>query len=267
MIEPELVFLKLGGSLITDKDAPLTPRPETIARISQEIASASKANPTLKLLIGHGSGSFGHAVASQYQTQLGEQNPTYWQGFIEVWRAARELNQIMIRSLSDADLPVLAFPPSAGVIAKGRHLHSWDIAPIQIALLHGIVPVVAGDVIFDQALGGTIFSTEELFHYLAEKLRPTRILLAGLDQGVYQDPQHPEKIIPQITPALIDEIEPVLQGSASADVTGGMLSKVQWMLSLVAKLPQLKVQIFSGAEPGNIQKALAGIELGTIISY
>jgi isopentenyl phosphate kinase len=152
-------------------------------------------------------------------------------------------------------------------MAKGRRLHSWDISPIQMALLHGIIPVVAGDVIFDQALGGTIFSTEELFHYLAEKLRPTRILLAGLDQGVYQDPQHPENIIPQITPALIDEIEPVLQGSASADVTGGMLSKVQWMLSLVTKLPQLKVQIFSGAEPGNIQKALAGVELGTIISY
>jgi len=266
MTQPELVFLKLGGSLITNKDVPLTPRPGTIKRISREISLACMNDPNIRILIGHGSGSFGHAIAAQYQTQLGEQDHNYWQGFVEVWRAARELNQIMIKALSNEDLPVLSFPPSAGVIANDRNLQSWGIRPIQTALAHGIIPVVAGDVIFDEAIGGTIFSTEELFHYLAEQLHPTRILLAGLDQGVYEDPEHPEKIIQHITPAQLNEVEPSLKGSSSADVTGGMLSKVQWMLSLVSKIPQLKVQIFSGAEPGNIQKALAGMELGTLIS-
>lgn len=266
MTDQRLVFLKLGGSLITDKTIPLTPLPETIKRISKEIAEAYQDDPDLRILIGHGSGSFGHAVAAQYQTQLGEQDNNYWQGFIEVWRAARELNQIVIESLSDAGLPVIAFPPSAGIIAHNRDLQSWDTLPMQMALSHVLIPVVAGDVIFDQAIGGTIFSTEEVFHYLAEKLHPTEILLAGLDRGVYENPEHPEKIISRITPDLFSKIEPVVQGAAVADVTGGMLSKVQWMLSLVSKVPQLKVHIFSGVEPDNIQKALSGEDLGTMIS-
>ena len=37
-----LVFLKLGGSLITDKDRPRTPRPDVLARLA-----ASTADPTL----------------------------------------------------------------------------------------------------------------------------------------------------------------------------------------------------------------------------
>jgi len=54
--------------------------------------------------------------------------------------------------------------------------------------------------------------------------------------------------------------------STGADVTGGMESKVNQMLELVQKNPKLTVQIFSGAEPGNIVRALTGEMLGTLIS-
>jgi isopentenyl phosphate kinase len=49
------------------------------------------------------------------------------------------------------------------------------------------------------------------------------------------------------------------------DVTGGMKSKVTQMLELVQQNPLLKIQIFSGLEPGNIVRALAGETLGTWI--
>mgnify|MGYP000518499152 CR=1 FL=1 len=41
----ELVFLKLGGSLITDKTRPRTPRPESLARLAGEIADGFHVHP------------------------------------------------------------------------------------------------------------------------------------------------------------------------------------------------------------------------------
>jgi isopentenyl phosphate kinase len=49
-------------------------------------------------------------------------------------------------------------------------------------------------------------------------------------------------------------------------VTGGMKSKVMQMLDLVQQNPMLKIQIFSGTEPGNIVHALVGETLGTWIT-
>ena len=49
------------------------------------------------------------------------------------------------------------------------------------------------------------------------------------------------------------------------DVTGGMKSKVEEMLSLVEQIPNLDVQIFSGEEAGNVKRALIGELLGTLI--
>ncbi len=64
-----LTFLKLGGSLITDKDSPHTARPEILRRLADEIVAARQSNPAMQLLIGHGSGSFGHMPAKKYGTR------------------------------------------------------------------------------------------------------------------------------------------------------------------------------------------------------
>lgn len=265
MNDHSLIFLKLGGSLITDKNQPLTARPQIISRIAKEIKEFLEENPEVQLLIGHGSGSFGHAVAEKYQTQEGVKTPYYWQGFSEVWNAARKLNQYVVDIFHQAGLPIIAFPPSAGVMANNKTITSWDINPMKSALGHKLIPIVQGDVIFDSNIGGTIFSTERIFQFLSEKLNPTRILLAGLDKGVYTDPSAKDDIIHLITPANYKEFQSSLSGAKTVDVTGGMLSKVQLMLDLVKSQPLLQVQIFSGLESGNINKAFAGETLGTLI--
>lgn len=262
----QLTFLKLGGSLITDKQTPLTARTDTIQRITSEIAFAVKQDPSLQLVIGHGSGSFGHAVASQHHTHSGGEGERYWQGFAEVWAAARALNEIVIHHLVQAGLPVIAFPPSAGVTAASKKITHWDKRPFASALSHNLIPIVQGDVIFDRDLGGSILSTEEVFLHLADDFKPERVLLAGLDKGIYANPEQPSNIIPRVSPSTINEIFPALSGAKAADVTGGMLAKVQLMLSLVQTHPDLTVHVFSGEQPGNIQKALAGEVLGTLIS-
>jgi isopentenyl phosphate kinase len=160
---------------------------------------------------------------------------------------------------------LISFPPSAGVIAENKEFKSWDIRPIEFALAQGLIPLVQGDVIFDTEIGGTIFSTEKSFEFLCKNLHPEKILLAGLDIGVYKDNTDKNAIFSILTPEDVDQIRSTLSGSDAVDVTGGMSTKVTSMLTLVKEQPTLKVQIFSGMEPGNIKKALNGEVIGTLL--
>ena len=260
-----LIFLKLGGSLITDKDQPRTPRQDVIARLAQEIAQASAGSPNLRLVIGHGSGSFGHNAARIHDTRQGVRDAQGWRGFAEVWKEARALNQIVIEALAEAGLPVIAFPPSAAVTVRGGKALHWDTAPMRAALAHRLVPVINGDSVFDEQLGGTILSTEDLFFYLARQLRPNRILLAGIEAGVWGDFPARQRLVARITPQNYAGLEARIGASVSVDVTGGMLEKVRAMLALAQEMPGLQSWIFSAKEPGVLRDALLDQPSGTLV--
>lgn len=266
-----LTFLKLGGSLITDKDTPHSSRPDVLARLANEIVQARAEHPDLPLILGHGSGSFGHVPAQKYGTRQGISSPQGWQGFVEVWREARALNHIVVEALNASGLPVLAFPPSAAVIAREGKPVRWDLAPLQAALEARLIPLVNGDVIFDEKIGGTILSTEDLFLFLAQRLHPRRILLAGQEEGVWADFPSRTHLIPRISEINFPQIATQISGSASVDVTGGMLEKVNSMLALsdyeqkCNSPSDFYAMIFSGMIEGNVKRALCGEQIGTVI--
>lgn len=128
------------------------------------------------------------------------------------------------------------------------------------------MPLVMGDVVFDSQLGGTILSTEELFYHLALELKPATILLAGIENGVYADFPECLQLIPRITKANFELINQDINESISIDVTGGMRSKVKIMMALSKKVPGLQTRIFTALDPKNIELAIEGDEIGTLIS-
>ena len=152
------------------------------------------------------------------------------------------------------------------MIASEGTVSVWENTPIRMALASGIVPVIFGDTVFDEIRGGTILSTEDLFTALTRALHPERILLAGIEAAVWEDFPARTRKVDKITPQSFNEIKAGVGKSAAADVTGGMESKVKQMLALIEENPELSVQIFSGAEPGNIARALNGEVLGTLIA-
>ncbi len=260
-----LVFVKLGGSLITDKRREATARQALLHRLAEEVRRAREALPDLRLLLGHGSGSFGHWEAAKYGTQAGVRTAEEWRGFARVGAAALRLNRLVVETFLDADVPVLSLQPSSAVMAEEGQIAAYHIAPIERALEAGLVPLVFGDIAFDRRRGGTILSTEALFVHLAHHLRPARILLLGNAPGVL-DADH--QLIPHITPATLPEIENCLRGSGGRDVTGGMADKVHRMVELVAALPGLRIRIMSGREPGSLYRALTepALPQGTCIT-
>ena len=170
----ETIFLKLGGSLITDKDKPYTAKISLLHNISEIILANYGEGNKFRLVIGHGSGSFGHQEAKLHGTRNGVNSRSDWFGFLQVWKQARALNQIIIDTLTEVGLPVLSFPPVSSIIANNQNVIQWDTKPIEFALSKGLIPVIYGDVIFDQKMNGTILSTEELFQGLAKTIIPDR---------------------------------------------------------------------------------------------
>lgn len=271
----DLVFLKLGGSLITEKTERYTLRPAKLRSLAGEIRAAVSEMPNLRLVLGHGSGSFGHYAVHDHlnardfpATSKGRtrSDAGYWQGFAEVWYRASQLNRHVIDALHEAGVPTISQAPSSAVTSSGGAIASWDLTSLRAALESGVVPLIFGDIVFDDRQGGKVLSTEVLMWHLAHELRPTRILLAGLEAAVWADFPARSSPVAKITPSNFVALAERIGGSHGPDVTGGMRSKVAEMLSLVKSVPGLTVRIFSGEEPGNVRAALGGADLGTLVS-
>jgi isopentenyl phosphate kinase len=203
--------------------------------------------------LGHGSGSFGHVAAAKYQTRRGVDGAG-WLGFAEVSDAAARLNRQVIAALLAAGVPAVAFQPSAAALCRdGQIIRLPIVDGLRAALAAGLVPVVYGDVAFDEVRGGTIIATEEVMAALAGPLGPRRLLLAGETAGVYDAAG---QVVGAISAESLPELLPALGGSRGTDVTGGMAAKVRQMLDLAAAHPGLSVRIFSGLEPGLLQAVL-----------
>lgn len=258
-----VTFIKLGGSLITEKSKAFTARREMISRLAAEIKQALQEVPDLRIVLGHGSGSFGHTAAKQYNTHLGVHTAHEWHGFIKVRRQADALHRLVMDELWDAGLEAISFPPSASVVASDHHSFKMEINPLQQALEHHLIPVVFGDVVFDQRIGGTILSTEEILSYLCNVTSFEQIIIAGIEQGVWKDARNPREVYTVITPSLLAELGDDLGGSKAPDVTGGMRSKVEILFSILASYPGIEIQIISGLIEGNLLRALRGEQVGT----
>jgi isopentenyl phosphate kinase len=264
----DLIFVKLGGSLITDKAVEATPRLDVIRRLAQEVRRAQDQCAQSCLLLGHGSGSFGHTVAQRYGVHKG---CTDWRGYAWTSAAATRLNRIVTDAFLDAGVPVVSIQPSASARCREGKVIGLAVHPVEEMLRHGLVPLVYGDVALDDAWGTTIASTEAIFVYLARHLKPQRILLLGEVDGVYsadprQDPQ--ARLVPLIRGQDWEQVANALSGSHAVDVTGGMRSKVQWMVELVRSMPGLRVHLFSGLVPRLLEQMLCDphLDVGTVIA-
>ncbi len=262
-----LTFLKLGGSAITDKTLPAMAREEVIRQIAREIRQArDDKGPETKLLLGHGSGSFGHFTAQA--TGFGQAGN--WTSYAETGAAAARLNRLVTDILLAEGVPAVTMQPSASARCKEGELVDLAVDPIRTALENNLVPLVYGDVAFDDTRGMTIISTEMIFSFVASFLKPSRIVLVALVDGVFtSDPLQDlsARVIPEITPANLGAIVSQLRGSHGYDVTGGMIAKVKDMIALVSRMPSVKVCLTSGMREGLVYRALTeeGFDQGTVI--
>lgn len=267
-MKKELILVKLGGSLITDKSRPYTIRRDVIDRLAKEIHEARLENKKgFDLIVGHGGGSFPHNSAAKYGTQKGITNEGSYRGIAEVQRDAAALNRLVVESFLNAGENAISVQPSSATISKDSRIKSWDLAPLRLMLKSHLLPVPYGDVGLDLKQGCCILSTEEILFYIAKKLKAHRVIVVGKTDGVFtKDPsagKMAEKL-DEINGKNFCRIRACLAGSDGIDVTGGMRHKVERLLEL-AKYG-IPSEIINGNRPGLVRRALLGeTGLGTAV--
>lgn len=226
----DLVLVKLGGSVITDKSKPYTARVDVIKKLAKKISKFKNKNTDL--IIGHGSGSFAHVPASKYQIQKGLINIKSIWGLALTADAAIQIDRIVISEMLKLKIRCLSFAPLSFNYGKKVLINH-----IKKAMEIGMVPVIYGDVIMNEKHGFEIYSGEKTLDILASKLareyKKITIIYYTDTNGVYDDKG---KTILAITPKNFPEIKKYLQGSGNTDVTGGMIHKVEESLHLVQKI-------------------------------
>jgi isopentenyl phosphate kinase len=261
--EAKLTILKIGGSVITDKDGELAARTEVINRLAEEIQKANVKN----LIIVHGGGSVGHPTAQKYSIKEGLREEAQKVGFAETHHVMTVLNGLVLDSLVWHNIPALSVTPSCCVVTENGRIKRFEDSVLRMLLKMGFVPVLCGDATLDEKLGFTVLSGDQLVSYLARKLGAAKIVIGVDTDGLYDaDPKVAKnaRLYSHLTLGELEKVKEKLGGSTAADVTGGMLGKVTEIIPPVAQ--GIPVAIVNAGKPNRVYKALMGEAVeGTVI--
>ena len=217
----ERILLKLGGSVITDKNADCVINYDQLSRLASAISGADSK----RIILIHGAGSCGHPEAKRYGLEQGAVAGRT-DGIYITHRAVSRLNEAVVDALRKEGIPAAGIHPFHTAVADEGRLLSFECRHLEKMLMLGMVPVIHGDVVMDLSRGACIVSGDQLARYLAIALGINRVGLATDVPGVLDGGQ----VVPVITRHMMPELH--IGSSMHTDVTGGMRGKMNELLDL-----------------------------------
>lgn len=263
MNENRTTILKIGGSVITDKNGELAAKTQVIDRIAEEIKRAQLKN----LLIVHGGGSFGHPMASKYGIKEGYRGEKQKVGFAETHQIMTVLNGLVMDAMVWHEVPAISLSPSSCIITKNSRIHLFEDAPLKAFVKMGFYPVMFGDAVLDSEKGFTILSGDQLVADLAIRFNAERIVMGIDEDGLYDsDPKQNKKakMLDRVTLDNLKKLNNQLARTPVSDVTGGMHGKISELITAIEK--GIFASVVNATEPDNVYKALTDQKVrGTLI--
>lgn len=255
MIGYDTAILKIGGSLITDRNSH-EPRPDlrSMRRTALEISGYDQ-----NLILVHGSGSYGHPQAQDTDLWTGVDTDEDRMDLARLQRLQSELNSIYCGILQEEGIPAFPVQPSAaGFMRKGR-LHTLQETVIEGVMDLGLVPVLYGVPSYDAERDADILSGDEISCFLSEKIEANIVLHATDVEGVYDG--NPEDSDSHLLEEITAFDPSLFSSSGRPDASGGMKGKVKHLFDYGQR-----GRIFSGKSRGNIKESLRGEETGTLVN-
>ena len=249
----EIIVLKLGGSLLTDKLEPFSLREEILENCLNQIIESKK----LIILI-HGGGSFGHPLAKKYQISQGLNTSIKDQimGLSKTHDAMNKFNSIIINKLLEKGYPAISIQPSSIFIQEFNEINIKSIDPIEKLLDLRIMPVLYGDIILSRDFSFSILSGDHIILKLCERIQDfkiSKVIFAIEEDGIFIKENENKKLALKLTPKDLAKIK-LADLDQKIDVTGGIkgkLEKIEEILRL-----NIPVQIINGIKNKNVLKAL-----------
>ncbi|HKU48697.1 MAG TPA: isopentenyl phosphate kinase [Nitrososphaera sp.] len=252
----KLALIKLGGSVVTFKDKPLTANIVAIDSIARALKDLA-----MPAIIVHGGGSFGHYWSVQYDmhTKPSGYDP---HGVSIVHESMVSLNQIIVNAMLKNGLSPYGIPPS--VFTTGHRPIAAKIRQLFSIARSKVAPVTFGDVVFVEGARYSILSGDSLMTIIAKVLRPTRVIFATNVDGIYSD-LRTKKLIPRVVAGATGKNKSIhISKSSVADVTGGMQRKITEAFKIASS--GMDVMMVNGLHPERIVEAALGrATVGTLV--
>lgn len=262
-----LIIIKLGGSVITDKK---TNRPvfrkAVTQRLCREIQIAQK-KAGFDLIVIHGAGSFAHPVAKKFRLNEGYLGAESSKGIALTKLAVLELNRLIIAELINAGINAALLETSAVTINSNDKISSFNLNVVKTLLEKDITPVLSGDVVIDTKKGISILSGDQIAVYLARELKTTKVIFVSDVDGIFdKNPKvHKDaKLISKINGDNYNKIIKTMQTHNTNDVTGEMKGKI---LAIKKGLKGIPVVITNGLKFSSFKQAISNKEVGTKIIF
>lgn len=234
-----MILIKLGGSIITNKEKPLSPRIKTIDNIAKQLKKIPEP-----FVIVHGGGSFGHYWSVKYDMHT---KPARYDshGVSIVKNSMIELNKIILDSLTKNKLNPYCLPPTD--FMSGNKPIPSKVREIKKIAESNLIPVTFGDALWYGQKKSYILSGDKIMSILAKALRPRLSIFVLNVDGLYSDLS---------TKRLIYDMkdDQVSIQDIPMDVTGGMTRKVE-EATRISKM-NLKVFFANGNKPERIINAI-----------
>lgn len=143
--------------------------------------------------------------------------------------------------------PVNLFHVSSIGTSKAGRLERLNLEAVKGFMALGMVPVLGGDLVYDEAMGFSVCSGDQVAALLARELGATDLVFATDVAGVYDsDPKKnpAAKLIPEVSLSRVTEVLPA--ASSTGDASGAMRGKIQSLATLTSLVEKgLRVSITS----------------------
>lgn len=254
--EKKIILLKLGGSLLTDKNRPFSIREDIVKTTIHQIIDAK-----VKLVLIHGGGSFGHPIAKKYNLSKGldSSTPNQILGIAQTHQSMVKFNNYLINKFLELDYPVLSITPSSIFIKDSQVIVTKSLDIIETALDLNILPILYGDIILDKQTSFAIISGDQIILELCEKLpnySVSKVIFAMEADGLYISDKKNSENCKLVTECYSNELDTLNLANLGQkiDVTGGIRSKVE-IIKRICK-SKIPVQLINGLVEGYIYKSL-----------
>jgi len=263
-----LLVLKLGGSLITDKSQPYCLRGETLKAAAAEIKECIEEGLINRLIVVHGVGSYGHPPVIQYKLYKGFIDPAQLLPLSRTQSKVNELRGAVTFSLQEEGIAVNLLHTSSISTAQNGRIVKMDLEAVKGFLDIGMVPVLGGDVVYDQEMGFSIGSGDQVAAILVKELKATDLIFATDVAGVFDaDPKVAPgaRLIKELSLSNLDMLASA--SSVKGDASGAMKGKLSALTGLRPELNAgLRMGIISMMKPGRLKEILGGGSVeGTLI--